>query len=235
MVEALGGTVRGVQAAVGLLRGVRVGAGSPCWSACWPTSRDAGALSACSTSSAVTSARPWTPTRRPTCRRLTAGRRRDHPQPVPRFRLAGRCDRAGRRPGPRRLRARPDQQPRGPAAPARARTADGPRWSVGRSVDAAAAPERRRRPALGHVGLVVGATDRTDRHRLLPAQRVDPGPGARAPRVREPPTWWRCSGRPCRWCCRSMSREVMSAGPDPAALRAAAPRALGEMEAVQRR
>ena len=150
-------------------------------------------------------------------RRLAAGRRRHHPQPVPRLRLAGRRIDLAAGAGPRGLRAGPDQQPRGSAVPAR--------------------PDRRRphgRPGRGRRGRPAqhrAAGSGSARSASSSARRsVGPGPTSprstarssppgSAPRGPERPIWPRSSGRRSAAVLPTMSREVMGAGPDPAALR----------------
>lgn len=109
-----------------------------------------------------------------------------------------------------------------------ARTEDG--RLVGQVVvDEAAA--RNPGPGLGHVGLVVGATiGRTGvDFSGLNGSILAPGIGAQGAGAADLAEVF---GRAVSLVLPSTSREVMAAGPDPAALRAAATRALGEMKAV---
>jgi orotidine-5'-phosphate decarboxylase len=86
-------------------------------------------------------------------------------------------------------------------------------------------------PALGHVGLVVGATiGRTDLDFTpLRGSILAPGLGAQGA---GPADLLDVFGASLPLVLGSMSREVLSAGPDPDALRDAARRAAGEMEAA---
>jgi orotidine-5'-phosphate decarboxylase len=96
---------------------------------------------------------------------------------------------------------------------------------------AAAVPDAPAHPALGHVGLVVGATiGRTgiDFSRLS-GSILAPGLGAQGAGAAD---LVEVFGSALPLVLGSMSREVLSAGPEPEALRAAATRALGEMEAA---
>ena len=135
--------------------------------------------------------------------------------------LAGAIDLAGR-PGPRGLRPGPDQQPRRPAVPARDRAPTARR--VGQTVidEAAAINAGADGPArLGHVGIVVGATiGRTgiDFCRLN-GSILAPGSGAQGGGADDLAEVF---GPAARLVLPSTSREVLGAGPDPDALRAAA-------------
>jgi orotidine-5'-phosphate decarboxylase len=96
-------------------------------------------------------------------------------------------------------------------------------------VDEAAA--RNRGPGLGHVGVVVGATiGRTGvDFSGLNGSILAPGIGAQGAGAADLAEVF---GPAVSLVLPSTSREVMRAGPDPAALRAAATQALGEMKVV---
>jgi orotidine-5'-phosphate decarboxylase len=86
-------------------------------------------------------------------------------------------------------------------------------------------------PGLGSVGVVVGATIKApgvDFGRLN-GSILAPGLGAQGATAGDLPTVF---GSACGNVLPAMSREVMNVGPGPAALRAAARQALGEMEAA---
>jgi len=86
-------------------------------------------------------------------------------------------------------------------------------------------------PGLGSVGVVVGATIRAPGldFRRLNGSILAPGLGAQGATAGDlRPVF----GSACENVLPAMSREVMNAGPAPAALRAAARHALGEMEAA---
>ena len=110
-----------------------------------------------------------------------------------------------------------------------ARVADG--RIVGQVVVEEAA---RRNPAgqLGSVGRGGRRHHRADRCRLLAGSTAPSWRRVWGPRAGRPRTWPRCSAQPPPWCCPTTSREVMAAGPDPAALRSIAARIRGEMKAV---
>ena len=130
--------------------------------------------------------------------------------------LAGAIDLA-RAAGPRRLRAGPDQQPRGPAGPARPRPTAGaagrrgrsstrrPRANAGRGV-------RARRPGGRR-------HHRADRGGLRPAATARSWRRASAPRAARRADLATVFGAALPWCCRRPSRELMAAGPDPAQIR----------------
>jgi orotidine-5'-phosphate decarboxylase len=86
-------------------------------------------------------------------------------------------------------------------------------------------------PGLGSVGVVVGATIRAPGldFRRLNGSILAPGLGAQGATADD---LRRVFGSACENVLPAMSREVMNAGPGPAALRAAARQALGEMEAA---
>jgi orotidine-5'-phosphate decarboxylase len=86
-------------------------------------------------------------------------------------------------------------------------------------------------PGLGSVGVVVGATIRTPGLdlRRLNGSILAPGLGAQGATAGD---LRRVFGAASENVLPAMSREVMNAGPGPAALRAAARQALGEMEAA---
>jgi orotidine-5'-phosphate decarboxylase len=116
-----------------------------------------------------------------------------------------------------------------------ARAADG--RTVGQLiVDEAASRNavRRQQPtALGPVGIVVGATigqTGTD-FTALNGSILSPGMGAQGGSAADLPAVF---GEARRFVLPSSSREVMSAGPAPAALQRAATRVLGEMKAALR-
>ena len=166
-------------------------------------------------------ARRWPPTRSPLSPYLGFGS------------LDGAIELAGEH-GPRRLRAGPDQQPRGAAGPARPDRATGA--TVGqtdrrRGGRGATPAGRARATSASWSARPIGRTGSG----LLARSTARSSPRASAPRVPAPRTWPRSSARRCRWCCPSMSREIMAAGPGPGRAAAAATRALGEMEARHRR
>jgi orotidine-5'-phosphate decarboxylase len=116
-----------------------------------------------------------------------------------------------------------------------ARAADG--RTVGQLVVDEAANRnavRRQQPtALGPVGIVVGATigqTGTD-FTALNGSILSPGIGAQGGSAADLPAIF---GEAMRFVLPSSSREVMSAGPAPAALQRAATRVLGEMKAALR-
>jgi orotidine-5'-phosphate decarboxylase len=86
-------------------------------------------------------------------------------------------------------------------------------------------------PALGSVGVVVGATINAPSvdFRRLNGSILAPGLGAQGATADDLRTVFGSAGGNV---LPAMSREVMNAGPAPAALRTAARRALGEMEAA---
>ncbi|MFL6045424.1 MAG: orotidine-5'-phosphate decarboxylase [Propionibacteriaceae bacterium] len=85
--------------------------------------------------------------------------------------------------------------------------------------------------ALGPVGIVVGATiGQTGTHfAALNGSILSPGIGAQGASAADIPAVF---GEASRFVLPSSSREVMSAGPTPAALRRAATQVLGEMKAA---
>jgi orotidine-5'-phosphate decarboxylase len=116
-----------------------------------------------------------------------------------------------------------------------ARTVDG--RTVGQLVvDEAAsrnAVRRQQATALGPVGIVVGATigqTGTD-FTALKGSILSPGIGAQGGSAADLPAVF---GEATRFVLPSSSREVMSAGPGPAALQRAATQLLGEMKAALR-
>ncbi len=114
-----------------------------------------------------------------------------------------------------------------------ARIADG--RSVGQAVidDAASRNAVRRKPGagLGPVGIVVGATiGRTDTDfTALNGSILAPGIGAQGGVAADLPAVFK---EATRFVLPSSSREIMSAGPAPAAVQAAATLVLGEMKAA---
>ncbi len=181
----------------------------------------------CSTPSAATSARRWRPTPRPTSARtpplpadaitvspyLGFGSLRPALDLRPRRAAGSSCWRLTSNPeGPhgaargcataqrRRVRRGGRARPTNAGAAARGSSAASG-WS---SAPPSATPSQRPRARPGR-----RATDRCSR----------PGSGAQGARRR---TCARSSATPCRRCCRPVSREVLAAGPDVAALREAA-------------
>ena len=115
----------------------------------------------------------------------------------------------------------------------RARAADG--RTVGQMIidEAASRNAVRRKPgaSLGPVGVVIGATighTETD-FSALGGSILAPGIGAQGGTAADLPTVFKDA---IRFVLPSTSREVMSAGPTPAGLQAAATRVLGEMKAA---
>ena len=145
-------------------------------------------------------------------------------QPLPRLRRPAPRHRPRRADRPGGLRARPDVEPRGPGGPARGAR----RRSVAGSSSTAPPPTTPAAAAageLGHVGLVIGATVGTAVHDLgldlagAATPVLAPGLGAQggsAAGLRA------VFGAALPQVLASSSREVLSAGPDVAALRRAA-------------
>ena len=147
-------------------------------------------------------------------RRLAAGRGRGHASA--RTSGFGSLDgaierRAGAR--PRRLRAGPDQQPRGPAGAAR----DGPRTAgrVGQTDRRRGGPAQRRARGPATSGSWSARPSARTGTRFDAPERLDPRARAGRAGRHGRRAWPRSSARRCRSCCPRTSREVMGAGPDP--------------------
>ena len=187
---------RGAQAAVGLLRGVRVGRGRRPRADARRRRRRRRAVAARRQArrhrldhGRVRGGLPH--------RRLAARRRRGHAVALPRLRLAGRRDRRRAGPRARRLRARADQQPRGPAGPARD---DGGRDRPSARPSSTRPPgaTRARGPATSASSSGRRSGARAPASTTSTARSSRPGSGPRAARR---PTWPRSSGPRCRSSC----------------------------------
>jgi orotidine-5'-phosphate decarboxylase len=99
------------------------------------------------------------------------------------------------------------------------------------AAEANAAELARTGGALGSVGVVVGATVGRHGHRLehLRGPVLAPGLGAQGAGAADLPGVF---GRALPWVLPAVSREVLGAGPDPDALRAAAARMAAEVHAI---